>query len=124
MLVVTAISLVRAQGGGFNKPVFDDTMEGAGKAVRVLLGGIITGDMAKVSTQAKAIAVTAGKVREMQPPQNADRINEFKANADSLAARAKRVATAADAKKGALAAHEFGVMIETCVGCHAVFRKE
>ena len=121
---VAAISIAWAQGGGFNKPVFDDTMEGAGKAVRVVLGGIIAGDMDKVSKQAKAIATTAHKVREFQPPQNADRISDFRAGADTLAARATRVAAAADAKKPAVAAREFGGMVETCVGCHAVFRKD
>lgn len=127
LVILTAmivISLAWAQGGGFNKPVFDDTMEGAGKAVRVVLGGIIAGDMGKVSTQAQAIASAAGKVREMQPPHNAEKIDEFKAHADTLAARAKRVVAAANVKNDGLVAREFGGMVETCVGCHAVFRKE
>ncbi len=121
---MTAISLAWAQGGGFNKPVFDDMMEDTGKAARVVFGGIIAGDMGKVSAQAKAIAATAVKVREMQPPRNAEKIADFKANADSLAARAKRVAAAAEAKNLTLATHEFGGMVETCTGCHVAFRKE
>ena len=124
LVAMTAISIAWAQGGGFNKPVFDDAMEGTGKAARIAFGGLIGGDLSKVSAQVKTIAATEVKLREMQPPQSAEKIAEFKANADSLAARAKRVADAADGKKTALAAHEFGGMLETCVNCHAVFRKD
>ena len=122
LLVTTAISIAAGEGG-FNRAAFDDAMQDNSKAARVILGGLAMGDWAKAQAPAETIAKQAKQLRAMQPPQQAQRIAEFQADADSLGAHATRIAAAAKAMNGDLAAREFGAMVATCTKCHLVFRK-
>jgi hypothetical protein len=84
--------------GAYNKAAFEKAMEGATREARSLLGALVAADWAKARASAEAIAQASKEVAKLTPKAGADRISEFQAYADSLGARASRVAAAAKEK--------------------------
>jgi cytochrome c556 len=122
LFCLAAATLSHGQGG-YNKAVFEKAMEDANREARVLLGALIAEDWAKAQATAETLAQASKALAKLTPKVGADRMGEFTAHADSLGARAARVAVAAKAKDGAKAAHELGGMVAACTTCHATFRK-
>lgn len=122
LLILGGTGLVFAQGA-YNHAAFEKEMEDAGRRIRVVLGGLIAEDWTKAQTEAAALAAQAASIRKLTPKVEGGKIALFQADADSLAVRATRLAALARAKDGPGAARELGQVVETCVSCHAVFRK-
>ncbi|MDM7917525.1 MAG: hypothetical protein QUU85_20025, partial [Candidatus Eisenbacteria bacterium] len=97
--VVLAAGAVSGQGT-YNKSAFEKAMEGLNRDLRVTMGSIVASDWAKAEASARSIAAQAKMVRTLTPPTRTDQIADFQAHADSLGARAGRLAVAASAKNG------------------------
>jgi cytochrome c556 len=121
LLVAVAIGFSNAQGT-YNKAAFENAMEAAIKNTRLLLNSLIAEDWDKAQSSGQALAKNAQAMRGLTPKTAANRIGEFQAHADSLAAQSARVVAAAKAHDSKLATQGFGQMIQTCSGCHSVFR--
>ncbi len=122
MLFVVGSGIVLAQGT-YSHAAFEKEMEAAGRRIRVVLGGLIAEDWDKARGEAESLAAQAATIRALTPKVETGKIALFQADADSLAARAKRLAAAAGEKNGAKASLALGQVVEACVTCHAVFRK-
>jgi len=125
VLATTMTLTVGMAGGqsGYNKAAFEKAMEGMIRDLRIVLGALVAEDWEKAASSAASIERQARSVRALTPKANVDRIGEFNANADSLAARAGRLAEAAKAKDPGQAARLLGRTINTCMDCHGTFRK-
>lgn len=109
--------------GTYSHAAFEKEMEAAGRRIRVVLGGLIAEDWAKTQGEASALAAQAAAIRKLTPKAETGKIAIFQADADSMAVRAARLASFAQAKDGAGASRALGQVVESCVSCHAVFRK-
>lgn len=109
--------------GVYNKAAFEGAMEDATKSMRVLLGNLIGEDWAKTQAETASLAAQAKKIHALTPKVGADKIVDFQAHADSLAARANRLNAAAKARDAARATELYGQMVATCMDCHKTFRK-
>lgn len=109
--------------GTYNHAAFEAAMDDAMKDLRVVMGGLVAGDWAKVEASATALANRAKTIKGLTPKSSVDRIGEFQANADSLAARSTRIAVAAKSHSQEAAGEGLGELVQTCMGCHSVFRK-
>ena len=107
----------------YSKNAFEKEMEELNRRARVILGALIAEDWGKLSNESSALAGQARSVHDLTPKTGTDRIGEFQAAADSLGARAARLAQAAKERNGAAAARFLGETVGACVSCHAVFRK-
>lgn len=123
-ILLTAYAASATLGAGiYNKAAFEKTMEDANKNARVLLSALIAEDWGKAQAAAEALAAASESVAKLTPKVGVDRMDEFAAHADSLGARASRVAAAAKAKDGQRSAVALGAMVASCAGCHATFRR-
>lgn len=123
VLALAAATSLSAGQGAYNSSAFEKVMDDTIKSLRVVMGSLIAGDWGKAQTSAEAMAGDAKAIRGLTPKTSVDRIGEFQTYADSLAVQSARVAAAAKAHKQDLAAQGLGQMVQTCMGCHAVFRK-
>jgi len=122
-LVLAATAHPSIGQGTYNKSAFENAMDDAMKNLRVLMGSLIAEDWTKAEASAKALAGGAKTIRGLTPKASADRIGEFQARADSLAAQSARVAAAAKAHAPGDAGQGLGQIVQSCMGCHSVFRK-
>lgn len=123
LLILAAAAPSSIGQGTYNRAAFETAMDDAIKGLRVLMGSLIAGDWSKAEASATAIASQAKTIHGLTPKTSVDKIGEFQANADSLAARSSRVAAAAKAHSPRAAGEGLGEIVQTCMGCHSVFRK-
>ena len=123
LILAVAIRPSAAQGGTYNHAAFEKVMDDAMKNLRVVMGSLIAGDWAKVGAAAEALASDAKTIRGLTPKASPERIGEFQAHADSLASRSARIAAAAKARAQGPAGEGLGEIVQSCMGCHSVFRK-
>lgn len=122
MLALPSSSTSRGEGG-FSRAAFEKTMEESNTKLRILVGTLIAGDWAKAQSSAKAMSAEASVIRGLTPKTSPDRIGEFQAFADSLIAQSGRVEMAAKGRNVPASTEELGKVIQTCMGCHQVFRR-
>lgn len=117
-----SVGSAQAQGV-YNKDAFESTMESLSKGIRFVLSSLIAEDWAKATSSAAGLCETATTIHKLAPKANTDRIGEFHAHADTLAARATRLSTAAKARNREGSTTLLGETLATCMTCHATFRK-
>jgi cytochrome c556 len=122
LALIAAAALALGQGA-FNSSAFGKVMDDAVKNLRVVMGSLIAEDWAKAQSAAERLAADAGTIHGLTPKVSPDRIGEFQAHADSLAARSAVVAAAAKAHDRDGASQGLGRVVQTCMACHSVFRK-
>ncbi|MBD3161276.1 MAG: hypothetical protein GF346_03675 [Candidatus Eisenbacteria bacterium] len=109
--------------GRYNKAAFEKVMEQANRENRVLLGSLIAANWGRAGSTAETIEELSAEIRTLTPKRNTDRIDHFRATADSLGVWAGRLAAAAEAEDGRQISEAFGKMVGACVHCHATFRE-
>jgi cytochrome c556 len=127
-LALVAVTIAAAAGiatgqGTYNKSAFEKVMDDTMKGLRLTMGSLVFEDWAKAQGGAETIGANAKTIHGLTPKVAVDRIAEFQANADSLAARSARVAAAAKAHQPEAASRALGQVVQTCMSCHAVFAK-
>lgn len=105
----------------YDHAAFEAAMESANKNMRAAVAALIAADWAKVGASAAALAADGKEIRGLTPKDG--KVESFRADADSLAARAQRLALAAKAGKAEAAARLAGETLASCAGCHQSFRK-
>ncbi len=123
VLAIIAAGALSSGQGASNGSSFGKVMDDAVKNLRVVMGSLIAEDWTKAQSAAETLAADAGTIHGLTPKASPDRIGEFKAQADSLAARSGRVAVAAKARDRDGASQGLGRVVQTCMTCHSVFRK-
>jgi len=109
--------------GAYSQSAFEKVMGDTMKDLRLLLNSLVAEDWAKAQSSAQDMTTQAKAMRDLTPKVSVDRIGEFQAQADSLAARGARVLVAVKAHDRGLATAGMGRMVETCMTCHSIFRK-
>jgi len=109
--------------GGYDRGALQSEMQDAVKHTRVILGALIAADWGKAKAEATALAAQGKTIRALSPQAGAGGPAEFPANADSLGARAARLAITAKAHDGARSAATLGQIVATCMTCHSLYRK-
>jgi cytochrome c556 len=123
VLPMIAIVGVVLSEGRYSRGAFEKTMESSNRNIRVLLGSLIAGDFKKAASTAEELTEEAGEIAQLTPKHSVDRIDEFRAYADSLAVHATRLAKSAKAGDHVRSAGSLGNLVAACTGCHTVFRK-
>jgi cytochrome c556 len=123
-LVVAGLALASAHvRAAYDHEAFEAAMESTNRNYRAVIAAAIASDWAKTGASASALAADAKVIRGLTPKENAGRLAEYQANADSLAARAHRLVLAAKARRAGASANLAGEVLAACATCHEVFRK-
>ena len=107
--------------------LFRAEMRGLLSGTQAISAALPAGDWASVaatSEQMRSSYILEKELTKAQRAELAGLPQDFRIMDEQLHARADKLARAASAKDAELAAFQYGRLLETCAGCHAIYAQQ